>query len=134
MYVCMYAFLLVLGACSAMEQKVDHATEMTVQGLQKREDSAQHIKRCLLGGTLCCVAVSPHVSSFVGCSLLEQKIDQMSVEFTRKLQEREDTALQYNRCLLNWDSHDDVLMCYLSVLLVALGAGCLNRRFTSLMK
>ena len=49
MYVCMYAFLLVLGACSLMEQKVDHATEMTVQGLQKREDSAQHIKRCLLG-------------------------------------------------------------------------------------
>ena len=37
--------------CSVLEQKVDHATEMTVQGLQQREDSAQHIKRFLLGGT-----------------------------------------------------------------------------------
>ena len=86
--------------CSVLEQKVDLLTEMATQRLDNREDSAQHIKRCLLGWTWWCVAVSPHVTSCVGCSLLEQKIDQMSAEFTRKLQEREDAALQYNRCLI----------------------------------
>ena len=35
--------------CSSMEQKVDRLSEMTAQELQKREDSAQQIKRCLLG-------------------------------------------------------------------------------------
>ena len=34
--------------CRSMEQKVDHLSDMTVQQLQKREDSAQQIKRCLL--------------------------------------------------------------------------------------
>ena len=43
------AFFYCVG-CSSMEQKVDRLSEMTAQELQKREDSAQQIKRCLLIG------------------------------------------------------------------------------------
>ena len=41
----------------------------------------------------------------VGCSLLEQKVDELNVktaENARRLQEREDKALQYKRCSLGW--------------------------------
>ena len=44
----MYVFSSWCVGCSGMEQKVDNLSEMTVQHLQKREDSAQQIKRCLL--------------------------------------------------------------------------------------
>ena len=41
----------------------------------------------------------------VGCSLIEQKIDQLdekTAENTRRLLNREDTALQYKRCIMKW--------------------------------
>ena len=34
---------------SFMEEKVDRLSELTAQGLQKMEDSAQQNNRCLLG-------------------------------------------------------------------------------------
>ena len=41
----------------------------------------------------------------VGCSQTEQKIDrlqEMAAENARRLMNREDTALQYKRCVLGW--------------------------------
>ena len=35
--------------------------------------------------------------------MMEEKVDQMAAEFTRRQLEREDTALQYKRCLLDED-------------------------------
>ena len=68
------------------------------------------------------------------CSLMEQKVDQLNeltTENTRRLQKREDTAMQYKRCL--WDICDNVgciiimsTMCFL-----VLGVVCWNRKLTS---
>ena len=94
--------------CSLLEQKVNQLNELTLgntRRLQEREDTALQYKRCLLGSvdilmSYCSAIVS---SSFCCGSLMEQKMDQlneMTTENTRRLQEREDTALQYKRCLL----------------------------------
>ena len=38
----------------------------------------------------------------VGCSEIEEKVDQMAAELTKRQLERKDTALQYKRYLLGW--------------------------------
>ena len=71
-----------------------------------------------------------------GCSLLAQKVDQLQelmAENSRRLLNREDTALQYKRCFLEMN----MMMCCrvtLFVLLLVLGAVCWNRRWTFLLK
>ena len=49
-------------------------------------------------GMMCiCFRITLHVLVVMWCSLIEQKVDQMTAELTRRQQEREDTALQYKR-------------------------------------
>ena len=48
-----------------------------------------------------CCHITLHVLLVVmWCSLIEQKVDQMTAELTRRQLEREDTALQYKRFVL----------------------------------
>ena len=84
-----------------MEEKIDLLTENISRGLQEREDSAQQIKR-YSDVVHDDVTRPPCIYTYVcltcaGCSLIEQKVDQMAVELTKRQLEREDTALQYKR-------------------------------------
>ena len=93
--------------CSVMEMKVDTLTDNVSIGLQNREDSAQQIKRYLLGWTCGCVTAWINLCVYVllncaGCSLIEEKVDQVAAELTKRQLEREDTALQYKRYLPSW--------------------------------
>ena len=69
------------------------------------------------------------------CSLLAQKVDwlqELTAENSRRLVNREDTALQYKRCFLEMD----MMRCYCItpfVLLLVLGAVCWNRKWTFLL-
>ena len=68
----------------------------------------------------------------VGCSQTEQKIDrlqEMTAEISRRLLNREDTALQYKKCVLGCM----VMIMHvglLCVFLLVLGAVCWYRRLT----
>ena len=46
---------------------------------------------------MCCHVTLHALLVVMWCSLIEQKVDQMAAELTRRQQEREDTALQYKR-------------------------------------
>ena len=35
----------------------------------------------------------------VGCSMMEQRVDRMEAEVTKRLLKREDTAREYKRCM-----------------------------------
>ena len=73
---------------------------------QEMEDSAQQIKRYCWDEIKMYIDVHKLPSSCVSllvvmwCSLIEQKVDQMAAELTRRQQEREDTDLQHKRYLL----------------------------------
>ena len=90
-----------------MEQKVDQmAAEVTKRQLE-REESALQYKRYLLGWTYNymhdeVVLDHPLHPPCLWGSLIEQKVDQMAAELTKRQLEREDTALQYKRYLPSW--------------------------------
>ena len=50
---------------------------------------------CAINTSTHCMRVCP-----LGCRIMEQKVDQMSVELSRKQQERENSAQQIKRCLV----------------------------------
>ena len=50
-------------ACSVMEEKIDLLNDIVSRGLQDREDSAQHIKRCCWARMMMCHWITLHVSS-----------------------------------------------------------------------
>ena len=63
------------------------------------------IKRCSLGIDTILVNYSMCLPPCVGCSQSEQKIDrlqEMTAENARRLEQREDTALEYKRYVLGW--------------------------------
>ena len=102
------AFLYCVG-CSVIEQKVASLSEMTAQELQKREDSAQQIKRYVF--VVRARDVMHNVLLFhayyailhcSGCSSMEQKVDRLSEMTAQGLHEVEDSAQQIKRCLLGW--------------------------------
>ena len=92
-----------------METKVDQMMAVLAKRHQEREDTAQQYKRyvaCCDANVLMCVlsTLAACVSSLcmiIGCSVLEQKVDQMEAELTRRQQEREESAQQIKRCVHN---------------------------------
>ena len=100
--------------CSVVEQKVDRLTEMMFENtrrLLKWEDTVLQFARYSLRWTdmICCWSYIPSCAcSFIYswvcmCSVMEQKVDRLNevtTENTRRLQKREDTALQYKKCVL----------------------------------
>ena len=53
----------------------------------------------------CVTSIRPLMLTHIhdGCSLMEQKVNELMEVLTRRQQEREDTALQYKRCVYCWD-------------------------------
>ena len=48
----------------------------------------------------------------VGCSMMEQKVDRMETEVTKRLLERENTAREYKRCKFVWM---DTMCCWITL-------------------
>ena len=95
---CMYWSCCWDDARSLMEHKVDQMTANLTNRHLEREESAQQIKRYL--GWICwcagfyCMHVSLHC---IGCRMMDQKVDQMAAELTRRQLERENSAQQIKR-------------------------------------
>ena len=93
--------------CSLLEQKVDKMEVEVTKKMQERESTAQEYKRCMHAGMhmsqYCCMDHPfVHPPPCVGCSLIEQKIDQLAdraADLTKRQLERADTALEYKRCM-----------------------------------
>ena len=101
--------------CSLMEQKTDWLKGTSgeiIRRLKDREGSALDYKLWLIRWTQCMImcdlCVLLHHSAcvyilflvLVGCSLLEEKVDQMKAELTKRHIEREESAQQIKRCML----------------------------------
>ena len=104
---------------SLLEQKINKmAVELTGRQLE-RETTAREYKRCMhvcWMDMVCCWITLCVLPLCVGCSLLEQKVEQlteMAAELTRKQLEREATALEYKRCMhVCWM---DMLCCWITL-------------------
>ena len=120
-----------------MDGKVDQLEAELTRRQQEREESAQEIKRCLSWIKMCIAVlklpdhlVCPPPCGNVGCSLIEQKVDEVAAEIIRRQQEREDTALQYKRYPfvgmdLGYRAAAWIIQC---ILFLMLGAVCWRRR------